>query len=161
MGKCLVCWYNSKRRFILESVHYWTIAGHNPDQVGHRDGLQCKKVLVSTSVELEFNSCLLSAGLTHVEATSYICAPHPEVSGHDHVWHGLLWDLPEGNYIRKSIPLDQLDGTYTKGQVLANIHTALLISVWVLSTYHRSLGEREYRGCSLHALWHAYNTDRH
>merc|ERR1711874_684945 len=41
-------------------------------EVGPRDGLQNEKVMVPTSVKVEFISRLASAGLTHVEATSFV-----------------------------------------------------------------------------------------
>ena len=41
-------------------------------EVGPRDGLQNEKVLVPTRVKVEFISRLAGAGLTHVEATSFV-----------------------------------------------------------------------------------------
>jgi len=41
-------------------------------EVGPRDGLQNEKTLVPTEVKVEFISRLASAGLSHVEATSFV-----------------------------------------------------------------------------------------
>lgn len=41
-------------------------------EVGPRDGLQNEKTLVPTEVKVEFISRLAAAGLTHVEATSFV-----------------------------------------------------------------------------------------
>jgi len=55
-------------------------------EVGPRDGLQNEKVLVPTSVKLEFISRLASAGLTHVEATSFVSPKWvPQMSDHKEV----------------------------------------------------------------------------
>jgi len=55
-------------------------------EVGPRDGLQNEKVLVPTSVKVEFISRLASAGLTHVEATSFVSPKWvPQMSDHKEV----------------------------------------------------------------------------
>merc|ERR1712106_143374 len=55
-------------------------------EVGPRDGLQNEKVLVPTSVKLQFISRLASAGLTHVEATSFVSPKWvPQMSDHKEV----------------------------------------------------------------------------
>ena len=55
-------------------------------EVGPRDGLQNEKVLVPTSVKVEFISRLAGAGLTHVEATSFVSPKWvPQVADHKEV----------------------------------------------------------------------------
>jgi len=55
-------------------------------EVGPRDGLQNEKVLVPTTVKVEFISRLASAGLTHVEATSFVSPKWvPQMSDHKEV----------------------------------------------------------------------------
>ena len=41
-------------------------------EVGPRDGLQNEKTIVPTAVKVEFIRRLAAAGLTHVEATSFV-----------------------------------------------------------------------------------------
>jgi len=55
-------------------------------EVGPRDGLQNEKVLVPTSVKVEFISRLAGAGLTHVEATSFVSPKWvPQMADHKEV----------------------------------------------------------------------------
>jgi len=55
-------------------------------EVGPRDGLQNEKVMVPTPVKVEFISRLASAGLTHVEATSFVSPKWvPQMSDHREV----------------------------------------------------------------------------
>ena len=55
-------------------------------EVGPRDGLQNEKVLVPTSVKVEFISRLAGAGLTHVEATSFVSPKWvPQMADHREV----------------------------------------------------------------------------
>jgi len=55
-------------------------------EVGPRDGLQNEKVLVPTNVKVEFISRLASAGLTHVEATSFVSPKWvPQMADHKEV----------------------------------------------------------------------------
>jgi len=55
-------------------------------EVGPRDGLQNEKVVVPTPVKVEFISRLASAGLTHVEATSFVSPKWvPQMSDHKEV----------------------------------------------------------------------------
>jgi len=55
-------------------------------EVGPRDGLQNEKVMVPTSVKVEFISRLASAGLTHVEATSFVSPKWvPQMADHREV----------------------------------------------------------------------------
>merc|ERR1719318_1712906 len=55
-------------------------------EVGPRDGLQNEKVMVPTSVKVEFISRLATSGLTHVEATSFVSPKWvPQMSDHKEV----------------------------------------------------------------------------
>lgn len=60
-------------------------------EVGPRDGLQNEKVLVPTKVKLEFISRLAAAGLTHVEATSFVSPKWvPQMGDHREVMAGVM-----------------------------------------------------------------------
>jgi len=54
--------------------------------VGPRDGLQNEKTVVPTNVKIEFINRLASAGLTHVEATSFVSPKWvPQMADHSEV----------------------------------------------------------------------------
>jgi len=69
-------------------------------EVGPRDGLQNEKELVPTPVKLEFISRLAAAGLSHVEATSFVSPKWvPQMGDHKEVMTGVAaLPFPEVSY---------------------------------------------------------------
>lgn len=86
----------------VQSNRYYSINNNARDhvrivEVGPRDGLQNEKEIVPTSVKIDFISKLAGAGLSHVEATSFVSPKWvPQMGDHKEVLAGVL-NLPFKN----------------------------------------------------------------